>query len=154
MIELELIDSVDIISKDTNYPLVRANVDSTIDSCHEVLHERVLPLIGFLKSSLKSNRLRRMLAPSTLNVVDLSFGDVSHNSLLQFFIGLSSLQYDFIFLSLLGIIQADVAEEVFRVQVVFEEVKHVLHSFVPVDNRIVFCVHNKHYGASYNVVMT
>ena len=48
MIELELIDSVHIITEDTNDPLVWANVDSIIDCCHEVLHERVLPLIGFL----------------------------------------------------------------------------------------------------------
>ena len=147
MVEFELINSVDIITKDTDYPFVRANVGSTIDCCHEVLHERVLPLIGLLESSLKSNRLRLMLAPSALNVVDLSFRDVIHNLLLQLLIGFSSLQYDFIFLSLFRIIEANIAEEVVWVQVIFEEVKNVLHGFVPIDNRIVFRVHNKHYRA-------
>ena len=57
MIQTELVDAVDVAAEQADDPLVRADVDLPVDLGLVVLHERVLPLVGFLERALQTNRL-------------------------------------------------------------------------------------------------
>ena len=57
MIQTELVDTVDVAAEKADDPLVWADVDLPVDLGLVVLHERVLPLVGFLERALQTNRL-------------------------------------------------------------------------------------------------
>ena len=50
----ELVDRVAIVTEEADYPLVRPNVDTAIDSLLIVWDKGVLPLVGPLERSLEA----------------------------------------------------------------------------------------------------
>ena len=114
MVERELVDCIDIVTKQADDPLERADVANVIDVLVEVGH-LVLPLICFLESSLQPDRLRRLAAGQSLvkDIVVTTLGDVPHYLLLKALVGAALLNGDLVSGGLAGRVKRDVPKVVF-----------------------------------------